>query len=331
MPLRLPAALRFLPDELYRVPTDDGSAIALGRYRPRGARRYVEPVVLGHSLGTNRFNLDFDETYSVARALARRGFEAWVLELRGHGLAGSGKGSTFDVEATHDVTAALRAVSSTGAPGVLWVGHSRGGMLAYAHLARSPSAPIRAIANLGAPVTFEASPGLKHFIAAVGPALQLDVLPLWLASKVAVPLGLPPNPIGKYLVRAENMAPHVIRQAIAHAAADVPGGVARQFARWIRTGAFDGEDGFDYRKGMKAIRAPMLLLAGVKDFLAPPPAVQAAAALVSGPVEAVTVGKATGFSEDYGHGDLVLGRRAPQEVLPRLADFLTRVATPTAA
>lgn len=331
MPFRLAPALRFNPDELYKVPTDDGSAIALGRYRPRGPRRFVEPVVLGHSLGTNRFNLDFDETYSVARALARRGFEAWVLELRGHGLAGSAQGSTFDVEATHDVTAALRAVTSTGAPGVLWVGHSRGGMLAYAHLARNPRAPIRAIANLGTPVHFEASPGLKRFIAAVAPTLQLPVLPLGLAAKAAVPIGLPPDPIGKYLVRAENMDKTVIRQAIAHVAADVPGGVGRQFARWIRTGAFDGEDGFDYRRGMKAISAPLLLLAGVKDYLAPPAAVHAAAALASGPVETVTVGKATGFSDDYGHGDLVLGRRAPQEVFPRIADFFARHATPVAA
>lgn len=331
MPFRLAPALRFNPDELYKVPTDDGSAIALGRYRPRGARRFVEPVVLGHSLATNRFNLDFDETYSVARALARRGFEAWVLELRGHGLAGSAHGSTFDVEATHDVTAALRAVTSTGAPGVLWVGHSRGGMLAYAHLARNPQAPIRGIANLGTPVHFEASPGLKRFIAAVGPTLKLPVLPLGLAAKAAGPLGLPPDPIGKYLVRAENMEKRVIRQAIAHVAADVPGGVGRQFARWIRTGAFDGEDGFDYRTGMKGIAAPLLLLAGVKDYLAPPAAVHAAASLVSGPVETVTVGQASGFSNDYGHGDLVLGRRAPEEVFPRIADFLARVATPLAA
>jgi pimeloyl-ACP methyl ester carboxylesterase len=313
------------------VPTDDGSAIALGRYRPRGPRRFVEPVVLGHSLGTNRFNLDFDETYSVARALARRGYEAWVLELRGHGLAGSAQGSTFDVEATHDVAAALRAVRSTGASGVLWVGHSRGGMLAYAHLARHPNAPIRAIATLGAPVTFEASPGLKRFVAAVAPTLRLPVVPLALAAKAAGPFGLPPNPVGKYLVRAENMEPHVIRQAIAHVTADVPGGVGRQFARWIRTGTFDGEDGFDYRKGMKALHAPLLLVAGGKDFLAPPSAVHQAAALVSGPVETVTVGRASGFSEDYGHGDLVLGRRAPLEVFPRIADFFARVATPLAA
>ena len=63
MPVRLPPPLVFAPDQLFRVGTDDGSAIALGRYHPRGEARFVEPVILGHSLGTNRFNLDFDERY----------------------------------------------------------------------------------------------------------------------------------------------------------------------------------------------------------------------------------------------------------------------------
>jgi pimeloyl-ACP methyl ester carboxylesterase len=324
MPLRAlsPPPLVFKPDELYRVPTADGSAIALGRYHPRGPRRFVEPVVLGHSLGTNRFNLDFDERYSVARALARRGFEAWVLELRG-GLAGSSAGATFDTEAEHDVAAALTAVLSTGAPGVTWVGHSRGGLLAYAHLARNPSAPIRAIATLGSPLSFEAQVGVQRFVAALGPTFSLPAFPLSWASR-AWPLGLPPDPIGKYLLRAENVDPVVIRQAIAHVSADIPGGVGRQFARWVRTHAFDGEDGFDYRKGMKALRAPVLSIAGASDLLAPAPAAHLVAQLVSGPVELVHAGLRGGFSTDYGHGDLVLGRRAPDELVPVLADFLAR-------
>lgn len=330
MPFRLVPSLHFKPDELYRVPTDDGSAIALGRYHPRGERRFVEPVILGHSLGTNRFNLDFDERYSVARGLARRGFETWVLELRGHGLGGSAEGSSFDVEATHDTTAALRAVLSChageGHPGALWVGHSRGGLLAFAHLARNPEAPIRAIATMGSPVTFEHSHGLKRFLQAIAPTLKLEVIPLRLASKAAVPVGVPPDPFGKYLVRAENMDPTVIRQAIAYVAADVPGGVARQFARWVRTGAFDGDDGFDYRAGMKAIHAPVLTIAGARDFLSPPRAAHLAGSLVSGPHESVTAGHLQGYSTDYGHGDLVLGRRAPEEILPRIADFLVRHA-----
>ena len=327
MPFRLPPPLVFNPDQLYRVPTADGSAIALGRYHARGVRRFVEPVVLGHSLGTNRFNLDFDERYSVARGLARRGFETWVLELRGHGLGGSSAGATFDTEAEHDVAAALTAIVSTGAPRVSWVGHSRGGLLAYAHLARNPGAPISALVTLGSPVTFDAQPGVQRFVAALGPTFKLPALPLSLAAR-AWPLGLPPDPVGKYLLRADNMDPRVIRQAIAHVSADIAGGVGRQFARWVRTNAFDGEDGFDYRKGMKAITAPVLALAGARDLLAPPAAAHLISTLVSGPVELVRVGLMEGFSTDYGHGDLVLGRHAPDEVLPVLADFLARHSTP---
>jgi pimeloyl-ACP methyl ester carboxylesterase len=320
--------LSFTPDELYRVPTDDGSAIALGRYHPRGERRFVEPVVLAHSLATNRFNLDFDERYSVARALARRGFEAWVLEVRGHGLGGSAQGSTFDLEASHDVTAALRAVCSTGAGAVSWVGHSRGGLLALAHLARTPGAPLHALALLGVPLSFAHQPGVRRFVGALEPTLRLDVIPLRLAARAASPLGLPPDPIGKYLLRAQNVDPVVIRQCLRHVVADLPGGVARQFARWVRTGAFDGEDGFDYRAALGAVRVPVLSIAGAEDHLAPPAAAHLLAGLTGGPVECVVAGRAQGFADDYGHGDLVLGRRAPDEVVPRVVAFLERYGTP---
>lgn len=326
MPFRATPKLVFKPDELYRVPTADGSAIALGRYHPRGKRRFVEPVILGHSLGANRFNLDFDERYSVAQALARRGFETWVLELRGHGLAGSPEGATFDTEAEHDVAAALTAVLSTGPRSVSWVGHSRGGLLAYAHLARNPNAPIGAIVTLGSPLTFEVSPAIKRFVGALG--TTLPTLPLQWAGKVW-PLGLPPDPVGKYLVRVDNMDATVVRQAIAHVSANIPAGVGRQFARWVGEDAFDGEDGFDYRSGMKAITAPVLAMAGVNDYLVPPPAAHRVQELVSGKVELVRVGLSEGYSTDYGHGDLVLGLRAPDEVVPRLAEFLARHSTKT--
>ncbi len=322
--LVLPSALTFTPDELYRVPTDDGSAIALGRYHPRGERRRQTPVLLAHSLGTNRFNLDFDERYSVARGLARRGFEAWVLELRDHGLAGSLQDSSFDVEVCHDVTAALRAITSTGPSRVAWVGHSRGGLLAYAHLARFPTAPISAVATLGAPLGFDASPALAAFVSAIEPFLRLDAIPLRLAARAGVPLGLPPDPIGKYLLSAENVEATVIRQAIAYVAADIPRGLARAFARWVRTGAFDGDDGLDYRAALAGCAVPMLAVAGAVDLLAPPASAHRLAGLTAGPVTCVTAGRSSGFSTDYGHGDLVLGRRAPDELVPLLADFLAQ-------
>jgi alpha-beta hydrolase superfamily lysophospholipase len=327
VPLRLPKALVFSPDQLFRVGTDDGSAIALGRYHPRGERRFLEPVLLGHSLATNRFNLDFDERYSLARFLARHGFEAWVLELRGHGLGGSADGSTFDIEATFDVTAALRAVHSTGAERVFMVGHSRGGLLPLAHLTRSPEAPIAGIVALGSPFSFEPQQGLRRFVELVEPLLRFEVAPLAMMAKAAIPIGLPPEPVGAYLLNRENVDGDVIRQALRSLVSDVPHGVLKQFVRWVRTGRVDGEDGFDYLEHLGRVRAPVLLVAGVKDLLAPPEAAHLAARHLGGPVTELTVGRFSGFSYDAGHGDLVLGRQAPDELFPRIAAFLEAHAT----
>ena len=308
------------------MPTEDGNAIALGRYLARGRRRYLEPVLLVHGLGTNRFGLDFDERYSVARGLARRGFEAWVLELRGHGLGGSGVDSSFDIEASHDVAAAIRTIQATGAAKLLWVGHSRGGMLAYAYLARNPTAPIAALVALGAPLTWQSSPGLQAFVSLVEPLLRLRTVPLAMLG-VFAPVGLPPDPVGRYLARAENMEPWVIRQAIAHASANVSGGVARQFARWVTGDVFDGNDGLDYRGSLREVKVPVMALAGAADYLATPAGVHSATRFMGGPVEVVTAGRSSGFAADYGHGDLALGRYAPDEIVPRIAEFLARHAT----
>lgn len=330
MPFRLPPPLVFAPDQLFRVATDDGSAVALGRYHPRGEARFVEPIILTHSLATNRFNLDFDEQYSLARALARRGFETWVLELRGHGLGGSGEDSSFDVEATHDLTAALRAVLSTGVHHAFIAGHSRGGLLAFGHLARSPEAPVKGIVALGSPVTFEHQPAVQRFVELLKPLLRFKVAPIAMMAKAAVPVGLPPEPFGKFLLNRDNVDEVVIRQALRSVVADVPHGVLAQFVRWVTTGAFDGDDGFDYRARLDAVRVPVLLVAGAKDFLAPPAAAFLAKQYLAGPVTELTVGLAHGFTYDAGHGDLVLARRAPIELFPRVAEFLEAHATPVA-
>jgi predicted alpha/beta hydrolase len=332
VPFRLPHArleLQWKPDDVYRVTTADGATIALGRYNPRGPRRFAEGVVLAHGVAANRFDLDFDARYSLAQLLARRGFETWVLELRGRGVAGKPIDANFDEEAEHDVGAALKTVLSTGSPQVLWVGHSKGGLLAYAHLAKNPQAPIKAIAALGTPATFPEHKMVNAFLEYVQPFLSLTSIPLRLPAMAGAPIGLPPGPIAGYLANADNMDPLVVRQAIYNVTANIPGGVARQFARWVRHNRFDSEDGFDYRKGMKAIRAPMLLVAGEKDLLAPVSSVRAAIDFTGGPTEFLRLNKQNGFSADYGHGDLMLGRNAPDEVFPRVAEFLEKHASPS--
>jgi pimeloyl-ACP methyl ester carboxylesterase len=319
--------LPFKPDELYRVPTDDGAAIALGRYHARGERRYTEPVILCHGLGANRFHMDFDERYSLARHLARAGFETWVLELRGRGLAGEASEFTFDDLAEHDVRAAIRTVLATGAAQVLWVGHSKGGLTLYAHLARNPQAPVRAAVALGSPFTFAVQPGLRVFIRRIEPLLQLKSIPTRRITNIAL-FGAPPGPMTRYMMLADNMEADVVRKALANVPADLSGGVVRQFARWITTHAFTSYDGsFDYQVPLSTVRQPFLLLAGSRDLLAPPLAVARAKEHLGGPVKVVVAGRAHGFAEDYGHADLVLGRRAPDEIFPLVETFLSAHAS----
>lgn len=322
--------LVFRPDELYRVPTDDGSAIALGRYHPRGERRFLEPVILCHGLGANRFNMDFDARYSLARYLAHHGYEAWVVELRGRGLAGSAVEATFDDQAEHDVRAAIRTVLSTQEPGtqVLWVGHSKGGLLLFAHLARSPEAPVKAAVALGSPITFAVQPGLQTFLQKIEPLLKMESIPAHYLGRFAVMPRLPSTPLTRYLLHADNTDPLVMRQALANMASPIPGGVGRQFAQWIRTGRFDSADGsFDYRANLGAVRLPVLLVAGARDLLAPPLAVARASEFLGGPVKTMIAGTAHGFSAEYGHGDLIIGRKAPDEIFPLVESFLAGYAT----
>jgi alpha-beta hydrolase superfamily lysophospholipase len=320
--------LTFRPDELYRVPTDDGASIALGRYHARTKRRAVEPVVLCHGFGANRFSLDFDSRYSLARYLAARGFETWVLELRGRGLAGPVRPCTFDDQAEYDVRAALRAVRGAGHREVLWVGHSKGGMLMYAHLARNPNAPVKSVVTLASAGSFGYQTGMKLFVERVAPFLKMDVIPFRVVRRLAR-LGPLPGPISRYLSRAENMEPETIMKITANMVSDLAGGVARQFARWIRLGTFDSADGsFNYRVAMENVKTPFLLMAGSADLMAPEVAVEAARRALGGPTELVVVGKGTGFREDYGHGDIVLGRHAPDEVFPLVDDYLRAHSTP---
>jgi predicted alpha/beta hydrolase len=74
-------------DEIHFAATPDGWRLALHRYRPRGAGAHGVPVLLCGGYGCNRHFVDSDEPYSLARFLARAGFDVWPVELRGRGLS----------------------------------------------------------------------------------------------------------------------------------------------------------------------------------------------------------------------------------------------------
>src|SRR6516164_5017650 len=151
-PNRRPA-LPALADELHFAHTPDGWRLALHRHAA-GPPELGLPVILCPGYACNRHFIDWDAEYSLARFLARRGFDAWVIELRGRGLShptpacAAPRTWTFDDLALHDVPTAVRHVARMTRRRVAWVGHSMGGMLLYASLGGPGGAELPIVAGV---------------------------------------------------------------------------------------------------------------------------------------------------------------------------------------
>lgn len=118
--------------------TPDGVRLAIKRYRnPAGT-----PVILQHGLAQNLHAWDLPvEGQSLAVYLAEHGYDVWVPSLRGHGRgiytsedAGGAWNWTIDDFAIFDASAIVDKVYTTTGKKPFWVGHSMGGMIAYAYL-----------------------------------------------------------------------------------------------------------------------------------------------------------------------------------------------------
>jgi pimeloyl-ACP methyl ester carboxylesterase len=98
----------------------------------------------------------------------------------------------------------------------------------------------------------------------------------------------------------------------------------RQLAGWATTGTFASADGsLDYRRNLRRIETPTLVVAGACDRLATPETVAAAFEGINTSAKRVLVlGTENGLGSDYGHVDMILGRRAPDEVFPVIGNWL---------
>jgi predicted alpha/beta hydrolase len=322
-------------DEIHFAATPDGWRLALHRHRPH-ARGPGAPVILCGGYGCNRHFLDYDETYSLARHLARQGFDAWVLELRGRGLSHPTRACvrpgawTFDDLAQVDVPAAIAYVAEAADRRVAWVGHSMGGMVLYAHLGCDPGdGRVAAGITVAAPVVFP--PASASLFTWIGQLLLhvpfSDTVPqrwvlgvLWhlLGPTDALAVGMNPA----------NVDRPTVGRALRRALSDVSRLKLKQLARWAIEGEFSSVDrAIDYRAALGGVRTPLLVVAGSADQLATPAAVQGALThLPVGAASYLEFGRARGHSVDYGHVDLILGRAAPGEVFPVLTRWLAEHA-----
>jgi pimeloyl-ACP methyl ester carboxylesterase len=324
--------LRSLPreDELLFGETPDGWRVALGRRRPRGGARPI-PVLLVHGIAANRVSLDFGvERWSLAAHLARAGFDCFALDLRGHGASRRARGGAprswnFDDYLRQDVPAALDAIrAATGAPRVLWVGHSQGGLLGVAACAAYPDR-VAGLVTLGSPVFWDVQDRLRLLV-----RFGFLLSGRWnrfLARSLAPFSGYWHLPVSEIAINGRNVTRPVYRRVLANVVENISPGVLAQFGRWIATDTFAALDGAaDYRAAMARCRQPALFVSADADPIAPPAVVARAAALWGGPSAVLRFGCTAGSTVQYGHTDLLLGEHAPEEVFPRIEAWLEEAA-----
>jgi pimeloyl-ACP methyl ester carboxylesterase len=311
--------------------TADGWDLALHHYP--GTRSDLPPVVLVSGYACNRHFMDFDDDYSLARFLARRGSDAWVLELRGHGhsdvAVGRRRGWTFDDLVRFDVPAAVAHVlSHAGGRRLVWIGHSMGGMIAYAALGVSPAVrdAMAGLVTIASPMGFP--PVTSRMMRSLGEVIVRLPLPEHLPQRgmlVALWSVLRWSPgMVQAGMNPANINVDVFGRALRRFMSNVPRAKLRQLARWSLSGELRSCDGsVDYRANLSRITTPALIIAGAADRLAPPDMVRFAyQSIGSAQKRYREFGVHEGDSADYGHVDLIFGRRAPEEVFPVIGDWI---------
>ncbi len=302
-------------------------------------RRFVEPIVLCHGLANNHRFFEFQPPHNLAMALSEAGFDCYSLDLRGAGGSRPPHEGPWDVSFDDhvqlDVPAVLSLLEQRHGPGVkvIWVGHSLGGLLGVAASTLTLSGHLAALVTIGAPVFFprqRATPWLLKLAQFLSPWGEFDTR---VVSAFAPLAGrIDPGALVRSTANLRNLTPQTERLLLANVFAPMWRGVLAQLEDWTCADAFRSADrGVDYRAALETLTVPVLVLGGSVDGLCPEPVTRAYFSALTAPDKTLQVfGRAGGQREEYGHGDLVVGRHVETEVYPTIVGFARRVATPVA-
>lgn len=269
------------------VHADDGPRLAVTEVRVPGSSSGagIPPVLLVHGFAQNRAAfLDGP----LPEALLARGPRVFVGELRGHGLSRDANppsaedwGLTEHLE--QDLPALCRHVlSQTGADRLHYMGHSMGGILGYASLARRP--PFASLTGWAAPILLGAGRPLVRLAAKVVPpsmhavrpgAVPMDAFLRALSAPLARPgLRGPPRWLQRYvgLSNPDAAAPDALARILAGADRES----SRVFAEIAQLSGTRRPSlaGIDLIEAIEAFPAPVVAVVGDDDIFAGPQTIQ---------------------------------------------------------
>jgi polyhydroxyalkanoate synthase subunit PhaC len=321
------------------LPTSDGARVEIRHLTPWKSDKLslelsaLPPVLLVHGIAANHRNQDLHPDFSLARYLAATGRDVWLLTLRS-GLQKKTIRELFRVRfqamVTYDLPLGVQTVlERTGSKSLDYIGFSMGGMLMYAAAGRTvPVEQMRRVVIIGSPGKV-IPPFWMPKILRWAPLWLIPVLPLGMGAKLAA-FGSEwlATPLHRLVVNPDNVSKGITKQALVDIIEDIPGALAFDFSRWMFS---DGHLRLEQKlvlDGLHQITVPCMFFAGAGDKIAPVEAVREAYNAwgrtdASTNKQFVVMGKSHGSSADYGHGDLAVGSKAPEELFPQVAEFLT--------
>jgi len=345
--------------KVYETRTEDGWDIAINRYSVAGATQQEckAAVILCHGFNFNSKFWDIDKRVSLARFLAKNGYDVWAPSLRGSGMSSKPAlsrirslvkfevmdlpnmfmkapldmikfGWTIDDHIYKDLPAIIDFVKKkSGFDKIYWIGHSMGGIVMFGYLETKGQnnvagfIPIGSMAVIPEPLT----PHLRT-IANQKPLLTASLLiNTTMASQLRnLTLGTIKNPIEDMLFESENMYDDVIYRLFRLGIDDTSTGVVTQFSDSIKAGSMLSSDArYSYTKNLNRVTVPILIMGGSADGFVTKKAMRDAYDLVSSEDKSILIfSKGQGYSTDYGHCDLLLGKNSEMEVYPVILKWL---------
>ncbi len=275
--------------------------VAVSHLNLRDKKAHLGSVVLVHGSFSNRSFWLSNKGEGLARHLLEQGFDVWLFEHRSHGDSVRNKdfrNNTVERYVRFDLPAVNDFVHEQSGQFPAWIGHSLGGvMIATAvacNLLRKDN--CKAIVLLGTQT-------LKR------------------PSYLWIPF------MGTYLKIKARRTGEMDGRAMGIGPENEPYGVIREFVR--RYKLFGGWRVHQPKQKLlpawKAMQhIPLLAVAGKLDEVDAGKACVKFAQMYGGKKDIIFLAKEQGFSQDYGHVDMVVSKAAAQEVWPRISAWLTQ-------
>ncbi|WP_160286495.1 alpha/beta fold hydrolase [Pseudomonas knackmussii] len=296
-----------LVEDIYRLkPNNSPDAsveLALTRLGLIGQEARGVPVILLHGSFSNRRFWYSPKGIGLGPYLARAGFDVWIAEMRGHGLSPRNQDYSRNRVADYaryDLPAIGRFVAEQAGQRPHWIGHSLGGIT------------LAAACGGGYLGEDEAAS-----VALFGSQVSRDY---W-------PLKLPPVAwSGRFLLKRMGV---ISGSRLRRGPEDEPIGLALEALRWHGLFGRFGERDNDWWAGLSKVQVPVLAVSAEGDHQDPPWLCRKLFDQFGSEVrEYLCLGRKQGFSENFGHVEMLVSKGAQREVWPLVLHWLEHQALP---